>query len=524
MSSRTPRVQHLLATILLTLSTASALVAQTVPKVAWQRSYGGSGEDTLTSVAEAPDGGFILGGYSTSPVSGNRTNAGFGDYDYWVLKVDPNGAKQWERTFGGEYEDKLLVVRVTQDGGYILGGYSESEVSGNKTSTNFGFRDFWIVKLDASGDRQWDKSFGGVNSDILYGLCQTSDGGFVLAGTSDSLPSGNKTSPKIGGPDFWVIKINSVGEKEWENTFGGTGADRLYVLQTNTQGGYVLGGYSPPGASGSKTNAGFGSGWYDCWLVTLDSGGNKLGDLAFGGDDFDYLYAFSPTTDGDYLLGGTSRSAVSGNKTATGFGGFDFWLVKSDASGNAQWDKAFGGGSDEELHCVIQTANGGYVAAGNSWSAASGNKQFDGFGNDDYWILGLDSNGEKQWELNVGGSGRDELQAIIKTQDGGLLLAGNSNSGESGNKTTEAFGNYDFWILKLAQVNDLRFTSFGFSTNGAFFAQLKGASSGTYIFQTSPDLTNWVSISTNAAVDGAASFVDTNAVDLSRRFYRVQEQ
>jgi hypothetical protein len=138
--------------------------------------------------------------------------------------------------------------------------------------------------------------------------------------------------------------------------------------------------------------------------------------------------------------------------------------------------------------------------------------------------LGLDSNGEKQWELNVGGSGRDELQAIIKTQDGGLLLAGNSNSGESGNKTTEAFGNYDFWILKLAQVNDLRFTSFGFSTNGAFFAQLKGASSGTYIFQTSPDLTNWVSISTNAAVDGAASFVDTNAVDLSRRFYRVQEQ
>ncbi|TAL05638.1 MAG: T9SS C-terminal target domain-containing protein [Verrucomicrobia bacterium] len=496
------------------------------PEILWQKSFGGSGDDTLIVVKPTSDGGYVLGGYSKSGVSGNKTNAGFGDYDYWVVKVDAGGNKQWDKCFGGTSEDKLYCLQPTGDGGYLLGGYSESEVSGNKTSAHYGFRDFWVVKVDADGNHQWDNSFGGsgdnFSADLLYSLQPTSDGGFLLGGISESDVSGNKASTNWGSWDYWLVKIDTNGVKQWDKSFGGTGSDYLHALQPTADGGFILAGESPPGISGNKTNAGFGASWWDYWLVKVDANGDKLWEQTFGGTRYDYLYAVQATSDGGYILGGTSDSIVSGNKTNSGSGSADYWLVKTDVDGNKQWDRSFGGSSDEELYSVQQTSDGGYLLGGNSWSGASGNKSNVSFGSDDYWLVKADTNGDKQWELTFGGSGRDELHSVISTGDGGCLLAGNSGSGVSGNKTTASFGDYDFWLVKLG--TPLRFSSFSRDSNQVFQAQLTGLPGTNYIFQASSDLTSWVSLLTNSAPDGLVSFSDTNAHGLPARFYRAQQQ
>ena len=231
------------------------------------KTFGGSGVDVLDALEQTTDGGYILGGYSNSGISGDKSQVSQGDNDYWVVKLDASGQKQWDKTLGGSGPEILYDLLQTTDGGYLLGGYSNSGIGGDKSQGSKGSWDFWVVKLDGSGQKQWDKTLGGDNSDVPRDLQQTAEGGYVIGGYSSSGISGDKTQGLLGLVDYWVVKLDVSGQKQWDKTFGGSGDDASLALQQTADGGYILGGYSSSGTSVDKSQMSQGS--YDYWIVKL---------------------------------------------------------------------------------------------------------------------------------------------------------------------------------------------------------------------------------------------------------------
>ncbi len=519
----TKTLVRLLAASAVLLGANFALAQATPPDIEWDKSFSGTGNDYLNSLQQTSDGGYILGGYSNSGMSDTKTDDSFSFSDYWVVKLDANGAEQWDRTFGGYDYDILQSLQQTSDGGYILGGYSLSGASGNKTNNaNFGAADYWVVKLDADGNRQWDQIYGGSGDDQLQSLQQTKDDGYILGGFSNSGVSGNKTNAGFGERDYWVVKLGASGIKQWDRSFGGSGDDWLNSVQQTTDGGYLLGGQSASGVSGNKTNAGFGS--YDYWVVKLDADGNKQWDKSFGGADYDDLLCLKKTSDGGCVLGGFFNSGVSGNKTNAGFGYVDYWVVKLDSSGNKQWDKSFGGSGQDGIFSLQQTSDGGYILGGYSDSdVLSGNKTSAGYGAYDYWVVKLDANGDKQWDKAIGGSDYDELHSLQQTSDGGYILGGQPFSGASGNKTSESFGGLDYWVVKLAGVAlppALSITLVNKIVTLSWPTNATGFNLQSVLNLTPP--VDWID-SSNTPVPVGTQFTVTNNPPASSQFFRLKK-
>ncbi|MBA3647783.1 MAG: T9SS type A sorting domain-containing protein [Chitinophagales bacterium] len=438
-----------LFSIALALSISIA-TAQTPPGKQWDARFGGTNNESLNSLQQTADGGYILGGWSQSGISGDKTQASQGGYDYWIVKTDADGIKQWDARFGSSDYDFLHSLQQTADGGYILGGYSQSGISGDKTQASQGLYDYWIVKTDANGVKQWDARFGGSSDDYLNSIQQTADGGYILGGWSQSGISGDKTQASQGSYDYWIVKTDANGVKQWDTRFGGSSDDRLWSLQQTTDGGYILGGYSQSGISGDKTQASQGAS--DYWIVKTDANGVKQWDARFGGSSAEGLWSLQQTTDGGYILGGESISEISGDKTQASQGDYDYWIVKTDANGVKQWDAQFGGSNQDELNSLQQTADGGYILGGWSGSEISGDKTQASQGSSDYWIVKTDANGVKQWDARFGGNNADGLWSLQQTTDGGYILGGTSSSGISGDKTQSSQGFDDYWIVKTDAV------------------------------------------------------------------------
>src|ERR1051325_4888972 len=227
------------------------------PTIQWHKEFGGGDGDFVAEIFQNHDGSYIFAGTSRS-TNGNKTSPAYGGDDYWIVKLDPLGAKLWEKSFGGSDHDELKVLRQTSDLGFILGGYSYSGVSGTKTGTNFGGADFWIVRLDADGNKLWDKAFGGSDYEELSDIRVTADGGCILAGWSSSPPSGNKTSPAYRGADYWAVRLDANGNQLWDRSFGGLDADILYAVEVTPDGGFLLAGSSNSDPSGNKTAPAYG--------------------------------------------------------------------------------------------------------------------------------------------------------------------------------------------------------------------------------------------------------------------------
>ena len=494
--------------------------AQTSPPIQWEQSFGGSSAEYPAGSLKTSDGGYLLSATSNSGISGDKSNAGFGDYDVWVVKVDARGRKQWDKSFGGSGYDAIYVEQQTSDGGYILGGGSYSGVSGNKSSPGFGSNDYWIVKIDANGSKQWDKSYGGNGGDAFCALVQTSDGGYLLGATSDSGVSGNKTSAGFGSNDFWLVKIDANGNKQWDKSFGGSNDDYLTSLQKTADGGYILGGNTSSGVSGNKTSIGFGDN--DAWVVKVDANGNKQWDTSFGGSAYDGLSSLQQTPDGGYIIGGDTVSDVSGNKTSPSFGGGDCWVAKLDANGNKLWDQTFGG-DDVELFASLQvTRDGGSILNTMSFSTfpsyASGNKTSIGFGGYDAWVVKIDANGNKQWDQCFGGFGDDGFGPVEEPSDGGYLLIGSSTSGASGNKTSQGFGDADLWVVKIG-LPSLTIDRSG--TNAIL--SWPSPSTGFGLEQNvGLGAANWTSVTQIPGDDGTTKSVPLPATN--SRFYRLKYQ
>ncbi|MBK7567747.1 MAG: putative metal-binding motif-containing protein [Bacteroidetes bacterium] len=431
------------------LSTIQISLAQ-VPAIEWQNTIGGDLYDWLYSIEQTSDGGYILGGHSESGVSGDKADSSRGGSDYWIVKLNSSGEIEWQNTIGGDNQDQVYDIKQTLDGGYIVGGYSSSSLSGEKSENYIGINsnpDYWVVKLDSLGEIEWQNTIGGDQQDYLWSVGQTIDGGYILGGLSESGLSGDKTEEKIGYSDYWIVKLNSLGEIEWQNTIGGDLDDWLHSMEQTVDGGYILVGTSYSNISGDKTENCFG--FNDYWVVKLDSLGEIEWQNTIGGNLYDEVFSIQQTIDFGYIIGGQSNSDFSGSKNESCLGYYDYWVVKLDSFGEIEWQNTIGGNNWDIFFSVKQTSTGGYIVGGCSYSNISGDKTEDNHGQTDYWIVKLSELGEIDWQSTIGGISLDVFYELEPTNDGGYILAGLSQSGISGDKTEVCIGQYDYWVIKL---------------------------------------------------------------------------
>ena len=442
-----PKIPSLISICILNLLFIISTNAQ-APEIEWQNTIGGYEFDNHGYLHETTDGGYILAGESTSDSSIDKSENSNGVYDIWVLKLNKQGSIVWQNTIGGSGSDYIGSINQTSDGGYIIGGYSQSNISGDKTENSIGYYDYWVVKLGSHGNIEWQNTIGGNDNDYLMSARQTDDGGYILGGYSYSGISGDKTEANLGffTSDYWLVKLDVSGNIEWQNTIGGGNEDLLYEVIQTSDGGYLSAGYSGSGISGDKNETSFGG--FDYWVLKLDAMGNIIWQNTIGGTGDDRLNSIIETTDHDFMLAGSSTSGISEDKTDSCKGETDFWLVKINPSGNIEWQKTIGGNSYDEATSINQTADGGYITGGNSRSNISGDKTEINHGETDYWVIKIDESGNIEWQKNIGGIRIDYLASIEQTIDGGFIIGGESSSGISGSKTENSHFK-DFWVVKL---------------------------------------------------------------------------
>ncbi|MBC8046962.1 MAG: SprB repeat-containing protein, partial [Fimbriimonadaceae bacterium] len=353
---------------------------------------------------------------------------------------------EWENTFNASETDRLKSICQTSDGGYIMGGYSNSSSGFDKTENSNGYYDYWIIKLDASGTTEWENTIGGAGYDYLFSIIQTSDGGYLAGGRSDSdiCPDKNENSIGTGGSvDYWVLKLDALGNIIWQNTIGGDQSEELFCVTQTFDGGYILGGMSGSNASGDKSENCFSS--WDYWVVKLDAVGSIEWENTIGSYGQDQLYSVDQTSDGGYILAGWSWSGIGGDKTEASLGATDYWVVKLDAFGSIVWQNTIGGNSYDYLRSINQTTDGGYILAGNSISGISGDKTEAQTG---YWILKLDVSGNIVWQNSIDNCG-GYVYSVSQISDGAYVVAGFAGSCITVDKSDIGEGGSDLWIVKL---------------------------------------------------------------------------
>ncbi len=400
------------------------LVAQ--PNIEWQTTLGGTDSDAANDVEQTADGGYIVAGVSRSTDGDVTVNHGW--MDYWVVKLANDGTIEWEKSYGGTNHDIASDILQTSDGGYIVAGRADSE--DGQITDHRGSTDFWVVKLTSDGMIEWEKSLGGSGSDYAYAIYQTSDGGYVVGGASDS-QNGDVTG-NHGDYDYWVVKLASDGALEWEKSLGGSKDDFLYSIEQTSEGGYIVAGKSQSQNGDVTGNHGGGNFVHDYWVVKLSNIGEIEWEKSLGGTDHEVAYSVRQTSDGTYVVAGFARSTdgdVTGNH-----GGWDYWIVKLATNGDIEWQKSIGGTDDDLAHSIQITNDGGYIAVGSSkstWGEVTGNH-----GGQDFWIVKITSTGEIDWQKSMGGSNAETAFSVQQTDEDGYIITGQtqSNNGDvSGN-------------------------------------------------------------------------------------------
>ncbi len=356
-----------------------------------------SGIDRGHSVQQTSDGGFIVVGYTNTYGSGSD--------DIWLIKTDSNGIEEWNKTFGGVNGDQGQSVKQTTDGGYVITG--STSVDGYENS------DVILIKTDENGFELWSKTYGGEDAEGGNSVFQTSDDGYII--------TGQRSPPNHFAFEIILIKTDSLGNELWNKTFGKRYEDSRgdYVIQAS-DGGYILTG---------RTDS-YGEGDNDVWLIRTDDSGNELWNKTFGGASTDIGYSVQQTTNGGYVVSGSTMSYGSGH--------YDFWLIKTDENGNEQWNNTCGGTTRDGSHSMQQTSDGGYILTGYTVSYGSGYE--------DIWLVKTNEIGIEQWNRTFGGESMEIGYSVQETTDGGYIIVGFTN--------TYGAGFSDVWLIKTDSLGN----------------------------------------------------------------------
>ncbi len=332
-----------------------------IGELIWQRSIGGSLGEFANSIRATPDSGFVLVATASSDNFEVRDN--HGKSDMLVVKLTKDGEIAWKRALGGDRSESGNAIQLTADGGYIVAGGTYSEYG--QVSGNHGGYDFWLVKLTAEGEIEWQKCFGGSGDEIAFSILQTQDNGYIVAGTTTS--KDGDVSENNGKKDYWIVKLNEELEIEWERSFGGQRNDYPEEVVQAADGGFVVAGYAQS-HSGDIVDHRYGVNY---WVVKLSAEGDSLWTKCLGGSGDDEAYSMQPTADGAYIIAGYTGAPSSyigkTNFDVSGFNGYlDYWIVKLSDEGEIIWQECYGGSSSDMAFYAIQTADGGYLLGGTS--------------------------------------------------------------------------------------------------------------------------------------------------------------
>lgn len=412
-------------------------------EIDWIKNFGGLGEETAQAVISTIDGGYAILGFSKS-TDGDINDKTTAVNDYWLLKLDAEGNLQWNKTYGGSKDDRGQSLVQTKDGGYALTGYAMSDDGDG--SNNEGFHDNWIVKVDALGTIEWEKSFGFSGHDHSYDILQTEDDGFFFTGFLDitsaradgNTEKGNSLT-RHGVGEFWGTKIDANGNLEWRGYYGGTNNDRSHAVVRSDDGGYVMSGFTE--SSDFDINNSRGS--YDFWVVKIDNTGNLAWEKSFGGTGIERAQDIAKTDDGGFVIAGSTFSTDV--DIAKNNGESDIWLIKIDALGSLVWESTFGGTQFDAAQSVSPSNDGGFIIVGNSKSAdkdANANA-----GENDIWLIKTDAKGNMTWQKSFGGAGLDYGFDVIETDQGSIVLVGETASTNFSNLQNK--GKSDVVVMKI---------------------------------------------------------------------------
>ena len=449
-----------------------ALLSNAQPAIEWQKTLGGFDVDMANTVRPTSDGGYIIAGVTASDdgdVNGLHAPDSLGNIydDAWLVKLDQDGVIEWQKCLGGTGSDLAYDIQVTSDGGYILVAGTQSNDGDVLAAPGKGV---WVVKMSAAAEVLWQRRLGGSRAETIRSVQQTADGGYILAGSTnsdDGDASGLHAPDNFGAysDDFWVIKLDEAGVVQWQRCLGGTKTDRAYEVQQTSDGGFVVAGTTFSN-DGDVTGFHVGAG-SDSWVVKLDGLGNTQWSKSLGsggvvpnaGGGNEEARSVQQTSDGGYIVVGWTDSNNSGDVSANhgpddlGYFRYDMWVVKLNATGNRVWDKCLGGTWEDFAHSVQETSDGGFIVAGETGSTDG--DVVGAIGNGDFWVVRLNALGAVLWQKCMGGSyddflggGLDEARSLRVTADGGYVVAGYTNSG-NGDVTGLHSWMLDAWVVKL---------------------------------------------------------------------------
>lgn len=424
------------------------------PGIQWQKCYGSSYTERPHDLKLTNDGGYVLLGETS--IGNNGDVSGNHGEDIWVVKLDTVGTMQWQKCLGNTDSDIGYSIQQTSDGGYIVCGLVHAnggDVSGLHDTLQAGYTDAWIVKLDTVGNIQWQHCYGGSYGDYAKDIIQTSDGGYAFTGATGS--NDYDVSGNHGGvTDVWLVKISGNGLLQWQKCLGGSANDVGVSLHQTADGGYIIGGRTD--SNDGDVSGNHSAGQFDAWVVKTDSTGNLQWQRCYGGNSIEGILCLRKTTDGGYIFVSETHSLdgdVSGFH-ASPFMYCDGWVVKIDSSGNIQWQRCYGGTADDIFYSVEQTTDGGYILGGDANSIdgdVSGNHNGSTF-TSDLWAVKINNVGTILWQKCLGGTDQEWNGIIRQTPDNGFIgtCTTYSNDGDiSGNHYVAPTLTMDCWVVKL---------------------------------------------------------------------------
>lgn len=328
--------------------------------IQWQKCLGGSDSDAGADILQTADGGYIVAGSAAS--SNCNLTGNHGGLDFWVVRLSNKGDIIWQKMYGGSQEDYVLSLSMAVDGGYFIAGHTFS--NDGDVKGNHGGADWWVIKIDETGKLIWQKCLGGSKYDQANSVQSTTDGGCIVAGFEESNDGDVKDNHGIG--DYWLVKLDKSGNIQWQKTYGGTGLDEAWCVRVTNDGGYIVAGDSGSYDGDVTGKHSSGTGDYDIWILKVDNTGNIQWKKCYGGTANDYGYYIQLTPDGGYVVAGSSSS--SNYDLTCNSGNMDAWAFKINNADDLQWQKSFGGNDVDEIRCIQPLNDGSFIAAGNTSS------------------------------------------------------------------------------------------------------------------------------------------------------------